>query len=61
MCNKNLMLNQILASAGVNFTLHITDVTDIVSLTNISTTSASKKHLHLHIITCIGLLYLKRK
>ena len=35
------MLNQILASAGVNVTLHNTDVTYIVSLTNISTTSAS--------------------
>ena len=47
------MLNQILASAGVNVTLHNTDVTYIVSITNISTTSASLKthtpiYYHLH-------------
>ena len=35
------MLKQILATAGVNVTLHIPDVPDISSITNISTSSTS--------------------
>ena len=35
------MFKQILASVGVNFPLHILDVPDIASLTNIYTTSKS--------------------
>ena len=52
-CSQNLMLRQILASAGVNVPIHIPDVPDISSLTNISTSSTSDmphpptfEHLH---------------
>ena len=60
MCRHNLMLNQIRASAGVNVTLRITDVTDIASHTNtfLLLHNLTKK-IHLHIITFIGLFYLK--
>ena len=51
--SQNLMLKKILATAGVNFPLHITDVPDTASLTKISTNSTSDithpptyKHLH---------------
>ena len=38
MRSQNIMLNQILASVGVNAPLHIPDVTDIEYPKNISTT-----------------------
>ena len=40
-CIQNLMLKQILATISDNVPLHIPDVPDIASLTNISTTSTS--------------------
>ena len=56
--SQNLMLKQILATAGVNFSLHIPDVTDISYLTNISTSSTSDmphppkfEHLHMNLLT----------
>ena len=39
--SQNLMLKKILANAGVNVSLHITDVPDISSVTDISTSSTS--------------------
>ena len=39
MRGQNFMLKQILANVGLNVHLHIPDVPDIASLTNISTTS----------------------
>ena len=39
--SQNLMLKQLLATAGVNVPLHITDVPDISSVTDISTSSTS--------------------
>ena len=58
MRTQNLMLNQILASVGVNVPLYIPDVPAIASLTKISTTSASNEthpptyeHLHRPLIT----------
>ena len=39
MRNQNVMLKQVLSSVGVNVSLHVTDVPDIASLTNIYTTS----------------------
>ena len=40
-CSQNLMLKQILATAGINAPLHIPDVPDISSVTDISTGSTS--------------------
>ena len=39
--SQNLMLKQLLATAGVNVSLHIPDVPDISSVTDISTSSTS--------------------
>ena len=39
--SQNLMLKQLLATAGVNVFLHIPDVPDISSVTDISTSSTS--------------------
>ena len=39
--SQNLVLKQILATAGVNVTIHIPDVPDFSSPTNISTSSTS--------------------
>ena len=39
--SHNLMLKQLLATAGVNVSLHIPDVPDISSVTDISTSSTS--------------------
>ena len=39
--SQNLMLKQLLATAGVNVSLHIPDVPDISSVTAISTSSTS--------------------
>ena len=39
--SQNLMLKQLLANASVNFSLHITDVPDISSVTDISISSTS--------------------
>ena len=57
MRSQNLMLKQILANVGVNVPLHIPDVPDISSLTNISTNSTfdithppTYEHLHRHFI-----------
>ena len=61
MRSKNITLNQILATVGVNVPLHIPYVPGIASLTKISTTSTFEKHIHLHMITFIGICYLKRK
>ena len=41
MLSQNLMLKQIIANVGVNFSIHIPDVIDIAYLTNISTISPS--------------------
>ena len=40
-CSQNLMLNQLLATAGVNVFLRIPDFSDISSVTDISTSSTS--------------------
>ena len=40
-CSHNLMLKQLLATSGVNVSLHIPDVPDISSVTDISTSSTS--------------------
>ena len=40
-CSQNLMLKQILATSGVNVSLHIPDVPDISSVTDIYTSSTS--------------------
>ena len=40
-CSQNLMLKQHLATSGGNVSLHIPDVTDISSVTVISTSSTS--------------------
>ena len=57
MLSQNIMLNKIIATVGVNLPLHITDVPDISSITNISTTSESNVahpptygHLHRHFL-----------
>ena len=57
MRSNNIMLNQIIASVGVDVPLHILDVPDIAYLTNISTTSTSDiihkpiyGHLHGHLL-----------
>ena len=57
MCSHNLVLKQILATVGVNVPLHIPDIPDIESLTNISTTSKSDithpptyEHFHRHFL-----------
>ena len=39
--SQNIMLNQIISSVDINVPLHIQDVPDILSRTNISTTSTS--------------------
>ena len=39
--SQNIMLKQILATAGVNVSIHIIDVPDTSSVTNISTSSTS--------------------
>ena len=39
--SQNLMLKQLLSTAGVNVSLHIPDVPDISSITDISTSSIS--------------------
>ena len=51
------MLKQILATIGVNVPLHIPDITDIASITNISTNSPSDitnpptyEHLHRNLL-----------
>ena len=56
-CSHNIILKQLLATAGVNFSLHITDVPDISSVTDISTSSTSDmphpptfEHLHRHLL-----------
>ena len=41
MRGQNLMLKQLLATAGVNVSLHIPDVPDISSVTDIFTSSTS--------------------
>ena len=53
MRSQNIMLNKIIATVGVNLPLHIPDVPDISSLTNISKNSTSKishkptyEHIH---------------
>ena len=40
-CSQNLMLKQLLATAGVNVSPHVPDVTDVSSVTDISTSSTS--------------------
>ena len=57
MRGQNLMLNQIMATVGVNVPLQIIHVPDISYLTNISTTSTSDiphpptyDHLHIHLL-----------
>ena len=56
-CSQNLMLKQLLSTAGVNLSLHIPDVSDISSVTDISTTSTSDmphpptfEHLNSHLL-----------
>ena len=39
--SQNIMLKQLLATAGINVSLHIPDVPDISSVTDISTSSTS--------------------
>ena len=39
--SQNLMLKQLLATAGVNVSLHVPDIPDISSVTDISTSSTS--------------------
>ena len=58
MRNHNLMLMEMLASTGFNVYLHILDIPDILSITKISTISASDKthpstyeHLHRNSLT----------
>ena len=56
-CSHNLMLKQLLATSGVNVSLHIPDVPDISSVTDISTNSTSNmphpptfEHLPRHLL-----------
>ena len=55
--SQNLMLKELLATACVNVSLHIPDVPDISSVTDISTSSTSDilhpptfEHLHRHLL-----------
>ena len=57
MRSQNIILKQILATIGVNVTLHIPDIPYIASLAKISTTSTSDiphpptyEHLHRHLL-----------
>ena len=42
-CSQNLLLKQILATANVNVPIHIPDVPDISSVTDISKSSTSNR------------------